>query len=117
MVTDRLKDVIKSGGEWISSIEIEGLVSRVEGGGGGAVIGVAHEKWGERPLVLVVPAVGREGDLTEETVKTELQDLAERGVISRWAVPERVLLVDELAKTSVGKIDKKTLREKYGSDR
>ena len=50
-------------------------------------------------------------------LKIELQHLAERGLISRWAVPDRVLLVDEIAKTSVGKINKKTLREKYGSDR
>jgi len=117
MLTDRLKDVIKSGGEWISSIALEGLVSQVDGVGEVAVIGVPDEKWGERPLVLAVPAVGREGDLTVEAIKAELRDLAERGIISRWAVPDRVLLVEEIAKTSVGKIDKKGLREKYGSDR
>ena len=115
-VTDRLKDVIKSGGEWISSIELEGLVSQVDGVGEVAAIGVPDEKWGERPVVLAVPVVGREGDLTVEAIKAKLHDLAERGVISKWAVPDRVLIVDEIAKTSVGKIDKKGLRETYGSN-
>jgi fatty-acyl-CoA synthase len=113
-LTDRLKDVIKSGGEWISSIELEGLVSRVDGVGEVAAIGVPHEKWGERPLVLVVPAVGREGDLAVESIQSELSGLADRGILSRWALPDRVLIVDEIAKTSVGKIDKKKLREEYG---
>jgi fatty-acyl-CoA synthase len=115
MLTDRLKDVIKSGGEWISSIELEGLVSQVDGVGEVAAIGVPDEKWGERPVVLAVPAAGSEGILTVEAIKTKLQALAEHGVISKWALPDRILIVDEIAKTSVGKIDKKTLREQYGS--
>jgi len=113
MLTDRLKDVIKSGGEWISSIELESLVSRIDGVGEVAAIGVPNEKWGERPIVLVVPDEGRVSDVTGDAIKAVLQDLAEQGVISRWALPDRVLLVDEIAKTSVGKIDKKVLREKY----
>ena len=73
-----------------------------------------QKKWGERPLVLVVPADGSEGELIVESIEAERRGLAERGVISRWAVHDRVLIVDEIAKTSVGKIDKKRLREEYG---
>ena len=111
-ITDRLKDVIKSGGEWISSLELENIVSQVEGVGEAAAIGIPDEKWSERPLVIVVPTA--EGAVTEEAVKARLEAEAERGAISSWAVPERVEIVDAIDKTSVGKIDKKLLREKYG---
>jgi fatty-acyl-CoA synthase len=114
-LTDRLKDVIKSGGEWISSLELEHLVSQVAGVGEVAAIGVPDDKWGERPLVLVVVDPDRGVGLSDESIKTYLRGFADRGVISKWAVPDRVLLVDEIEKTSVGKIDKKVLREKYGS--
>jgi fatty-acyl-CoA synthase len=113
-LTDRLKDVIKSGGEWISSLELEGLVSQLDGVGEVAAIGVPHEKWGERPLVLVVPINPRPESLRPESVQAHLRDCAERGEISKWAVPDKVLLVDAIDKTSVGKIDKKALRQKYG---
>jgi fatty-acyl-CoA synthase len=114
-ISDRLKDVIKSGGEWISSLELEALVSQIRGVGEVAAIGVPDEKWGERPLVLVVPAFPTSQNLDSEKVKAHLRDCAERGTISTWAVPEKVMLVDAIDKTSVGKIDKKVLRQKYGS--
>ena len=112
-VTDRLKDVIKSGGEWISSLALEDIVSRLPGVSEAAAIGISDEKWGERPLVLVVPEPGRENDVSEEIVRQHVQSHVERGEISRWAVPERVEIVDGIDKTSVGKIDKKLLRARY----
>ncbi len=111
-ITDRLKDVIKSGGEWVSSLELENIVSQLDGVGEAAAIGIPDEKWSERPLVIVVPA--REG-LAADAVKAHIKEYADRGVISPWAVPERVEIVDAIDKTSVGKIDKKLLRQKYGA--
>ena len=113
-VTDRLKDVIKSGGEWISSIEIEDLVSRCEGVAEAAAIGVPDPRWGERPLVLVVP--GDPGHPPEEAaVRAAVREAADRGRINRWAVPDRIVFVESLDRTSVGKIDKKRLRMRYAN--
>jgi fatty-acyl-CoA synthase len=114
-ITDRLKDVIKSGGEWISSLELENLVSQLEGVGEVAAIGIPHEKWGERPLVLIVPTDSDAESLWPEKVRAHLRSCADRGEISNWAVPDDVIFVDAIDKTSVGKIDKKVLRERYGS--
>ena len=113
-VTDRLKDVIKSGGEWISSIAIEDVVSRVEGVGEVAVIGVPDERWGERPLVLVRAAGGARRAAIPEAALAAIRTEVEAGRLSRWAVPERVMVVDQIDKTSVGKLDKKRLRARYG---
>ena len=114
-ITDRIKDVIKSGGEWISSLDIEEIVSQYEGVAEVAAIGVPHEKWGERPIVLIVPAAGHASRLSEEGIKGHVKRFAKRGLISNFAVPDRVLIVDAIEKTSVGKIDKKLLRTKDGS--
>jgi fatty-acyl-CoA synthase len=111
-IRDRTKDVIKSGGEWISSIELEDLVSQLQGVQEVAVVGVPDPRWGERPLVLVVAAETAHG-LDAEAVRAHLKGFAERGTINSWAVPERVELVDAIDKTSVGKIDKKRLRARY----
>lgn len=113
-VTDRLKDVIKSGGEWISSIEIEDLVSRCEGVAEAAAIGVPDARWGERPLVLVVPG-DAERPPEEAAIRAAIREAADRGRINRWAVPDRIVFVDSLDKTSVGKIDKKRLRMRYAN--
>ena len=111
-VTDRLKDVIKSGGEWISSIELEDIVSRCDGVAEAAAIGIPDARWGERPLVLVVPQdAGSPPD--EAVIRSSIQELADRGRINRWAVPGRVVFVESLDRTSVGKIDKKRLRVRY----
>jgi fatty-acyl-CoA synthase len=112
-ITDRIKDVIKSGGEWVSSVEVEDLISRHPAVAECAVFGVKDEKWGERPVALVIPRSGQR--VTEGDVKQHLTAFAEQGVISRYAVPARVLLVEAIAKTSVGKINKKLLREQYGA--
>jgi fatty-acyl-CoA synthase len=112
-ITDRIKDVIKSGGEWISSLQIEDLVGRHEAVGEVAVISVKDHRWGERPLALVVPKPAFAGRITAEPIIAHLQAFADQGTISRFAVPERVLFVESLEKTSVGKLDKKAMRDKY----
>ena len=111
-VTDRLKDVIKSGGEWISSIEIEDIVSRCDGVAEAAAIGLPDARWGERPLVLVVPD-DPDHPPEEATIRAAIQEAADGGRINRWAVPDRIALVASLDKTSVGKVDKKRLRGRY----
>jgi acyl-CoA synthetase (AMP-forming)/AMP-acid ligase II len=90
-------------------------IAQLEGAAEVAAIGVPHEKWGERPLLLIVATDTPNQDLRPESVRAHLRDRASRGQISRWAVPDTVLLVDAIEKTSVGKIDKKALRQKYGS--
>jgi fatty-acyl-CoA synthase len=113
-VTDRIKDVIKTGGEWISSLEIEDILSQHPGVSEAAVIGVPDERWGERPMALVVLAGDAPGTLTEDELKAHVRNYADRGVLSKWAVPDRVRFVEAIDRTSVGKIDKKALRLKYG---
>jgi len=111
-ITDRLKDVIKSGGEWISSLELENLISQHPAVSETAVFGVKDEKWGERPAALVVVRKG--AAVTGDEIKNHLKSYADAGVISRYALPQSVRIVDEIDKTSVGKINKKLLRERYG---
>lgn len=110
-ISDRIKDVIKSGGEWVSSVQLEDLMSRHPAVAEAAVFAVHCDKWGERPMALVVPRSGSEVD--ESELLRHLSGFAEKGVISRYAVPVKVLLVDTIEKTSVGKLNKKLLREKY----
>jgi fatty-acyl-CoA synthase len=112
-ITDRIKDVIKSGGEWVSSLEIESLISQHPGVAEVAVIGVKDEKWGERPVALVVPRKDLAATLTEEDVKKHVLAFSEKGQISKYAVPQIVKLVEALEKTSVGKMNKKRLREQF----
>ena len=110
-ITDRLNDLIKSGGEWISSIELEGLILKVPGVAEAAVVGVPDQRWGERPLALVVAKAGE--TVTPEAVRSELEKIAEQGRISKYAVPERIELVDALPKTRVDKITKKVMRAEH----
>ena len=112
-VTDRIKDVIKSGGEWISSLALEDIVSQHPDVSEVAAIGVADEKWGERPMLLVVLNSDVENAVSEDQIRTLVQAQADEGVISSWAVPDRIQFVQSIEKTSVGKIDKKRLREQY----
>ena len=105
-IVDRIKDVIKTGGEWVSSIDLESLVLQHPGAGECAVVGVPDEKWGERPVALVV----KNGEVDEDSIKALVADYAEKGVISRYGIPDRVIFVDELPRTSVGKLDKKKMR-------
>jgi fatty-acyl-CoA synthase len=112
-ITDRIKDVIKTGGEWVSSLQIEDLITHHEGVKEAAVIGVKDEKWGERPMAVVVKDGSAEA-LTAADLKAHLKVFAEGGIISKFGIPDKILFVESLPRTSVGKIDKKKLREKYG---
>jgi fatty-acyl-CoA synthase len=112
-ITDRMKDVIKSGGEWVSSEQIEDLIEQYPGVKEAAVIGIPDKKWGERPLALVVKDADQAGRLGEADIKAHLEAFATKGFISKYGIPEKIQFVDHLAKTSVGKIDKKGLRETY----
>ena len=105
-IVDRIKDVIKTGGEWVSSIDLEGLVLQHPGVGECAVVGVPDDKWGERPVALVV----KSGDADEDGIKALVADYADKGVISRYGIPDRIVFVDALPRTSVGKLDKKKMR-------
>lgn len=115
-ITDRLKDVIKTGGEWISSLELEDIISQHPLVSEVAVIGVRDAKWGERPMALVVPKQGTEKVLTEDDIRAAIQVSIDKGVLPKYAMPETVNLVEQIAKTSVGKLNKKQMREDYGSN-
>ena len=112
-ITDRIKDVIKTGGEWVSSLELEDIISQHDGVSDVAVIGIKDEKWGERPLALVIPNSKASSPATEDAIKAHVKTYADKGLISKYGIPHKILFVDELPKTSVGKIDKKALRQKY----
>lgn len=107
-LVDRTKDLIKSGGEWISSVEIENELMAHPGIAEAAVIGVPHPVWAERPLACVVPAPGAE--LTRDDVLAFLA-----GKVAKWQLPDDVVFIDEVPKTSVGKFSKKTLRDRFAS--
>jgi len=112
-ITDRIKDVIKTGGEWVSSLELENLISKHPAVAEVAVIGVPDEKWGERPHVLIVARPESRQELTSEEIRSFVAAAAAEGKVARYAVPERITLVDALERTSVGKINKRALRERY----
>ena len=106
-ITDRDKDVIKSGGEWISSIDIENTAIGCEGVAEAAVIGVAHPKWTERPLLIIVRKT--DSGVSAEDILAYLD-----GKIATWWMPDGVEFVDEIPHTATGKIQKMILREKFG---
>ena len=110
-IVDRIKDVIKTGGEWVSSIEVENLITEVPGVQECAVIGVPDAKWGERPMAFVVRKAGAE--VGADSIRQQLLGHVDTQRISKYAVPEaeRIAFVAEIPKTSVGKINKKQLRE------
>ncbi len=110
-ITDRLKDVIKTGGEWISSLELEDLILKHPAVAETAVVGIPDPKWGERPLALVVSRPDR--DVDEAAIRGWLQDFVDKGLLSKWGIPDRVLFVESIPKTSVGKLNKKAMREQY----
>ena len=112
-IVDRIKDVIKSGGEWIVSLELENLLSLHDDVLEAAVIGIPDEKWGERPLAIIVPREGTEERVTTDAMREHLQKFVADGVIASWAVPDKYTFVEEMPRTSVGKIDKKVLHSQY----
>jgi fatty-acyl-CoA synthase len=105
-ISDRTKDVIKSGGEWISSVELENEVMAHPGVVEAAVIAVPDERWSERPMVAVVLEEG--SSLSADELVAFLTDR-----VSRWWLPERWVFIEEVPKTSVGKFDKKVLRSRF----
>jgi fatty-acyl-CoA synthase len=109
-ITDRSKDVIKSGGEWISSIDLENLAVGHPKVAEAAVIGVRHPKWDERPLLVVVTKPG------ESVGKDDILGYME-GKIAKWWMPDDVVFVDEIPHTATGKIQKTALRERFGDYR
>ena len=109
-ITDRSKDVIKSGGEWISSIEIENLAVGHPDVAEAAVIGLPHPKWDERPLLVLVPKEGAAP--SARAIKDYLKDK-----IAKWWMPDDIVLTDEIPHTATGKIQKMALREKYQNHR
>ena len=107
-IADRTKDLIKSGGEWISSVDLENTIMGHPNVLEAAVIAIPHEKWQERPLAVVVVKDGSGDSLTEKDVLDFLQDK-----VAKWWLPDRVVFADKIPKTSVGKFDKKVLRDEF----
>ena len=112
-ITDRIKDVIKSGGEWISSLDLENLMSQHEAVLESAAIGIPDEKWGERPLMLVVLKPEFEEKVADADLRDHMLRAVNEGKLPKYGVPERYELVKEIPKTSVGKLDKKIMRKNY----
>ncbi|WP_323676393.1 long-chain fatty acid--CoA ligase [Halorubellus sp. PRR65] len=110
-IVDRAKDVIKSGGEWISSVELENALMAVDDVAEATVIGVPHERWQERPVAFVVPSEGVDGDALKEAVLATIE-----AEYPKWWVPDDVLFIEEVPKTATGKFDKKVLREEYADE-
>ena len=108
-IVDRIKDVLKTGGEWVSSLDLEDIILRAPGVAEVAVVGMPDDKWGERPVALVVAKNGSVAPAAE-AIRRHVAEHAERGEISRYAVPDHVHFVEAIPKTSVGKLDKKVIR-------
>jgi fatty-acyl-CoA synthase len=109
VIADRSKDLIKSGGEWISSVDMEGDIMAMPDVVEAAVVAIPDPKWQERPLAVVVPREG--ATVTLDAVRDHLES---RGW-ARWQLPDRVEIVDEVPRTSVGKFDKKAVRARYAA--
>jgi fatty-acyl-CoA synthase len=107
-ITDRVKDLIKSGGEWISSVDMENEIMAHPGVLEAAVTGLPHPKWEERPIALVVPREEYKEKITKADINEHLIKK-----FAKWQLPESVVFVSEVPKTSVGKFDKKVIREEY----
>jgi fatty-acyl-CoA synthase len=105
-ITDRAKDVIKSGGEWISTIDLENLAVGHPDIAEAAVIGVPHSRWDERPLLVVVRKPGKQPE------KSEILGFME-GKVAKWWMPDDVAFVEEIPHTATGKIHKATLRDQF----
>ena len=110
-ITDRVKDIIKVGGEWVSSLELEDIINQHPSVKEVAVIGVNDERWGERPLALVVFDTLR--PISEKELLSHTKEFIKKGIMARESMLLKIKAVESIDKTSVGKIDKKTLREKH----
>ncbi|MBX8644915.1 MAG: AMP-binding protein, partial [Thermoplasmata archaeon] len=110
-IVDREKDAVKSGGEFIPSLLVESVISECDGVGEVAIIGVSDEKWGERPVAMIT----RSGEVSEEKIKEHLSRFVASGRIQKWWMPDRIVFIENMPKTSTGKADKKELRKMYAS--
>ncbi|SFG12832.1 fatty-acyl-CoA synthase [Halopelagius inordinatus] len=110
-IVDRAKDVIKSGGEWISSVELENSLMAHDDVSEATVVGVPHERWQERPVAFVVPREGAD----REALQSDLTEMV-ASEFPKWWVPDDVLFIEEVPKTATGKFDKKVLREEYDDE-
>ncbi|ODC04498.1 long-chain fatty acid--CoA ligase [Terasakiispira papahanaumokuakeensis] len=108
-VRDRMKDVIKTGGEWVSSLELENLISLHPGVAEVAVIGIPDPQWGERPVALVMAAEAQ-SPVSASSLRQHLKQFVDEGRLTKWALPNQYQIVTEIPKTSVGKLDKKRIR-------
>ncbi len=116
-ITDRLKDVIKTGGEWISSLDLENMMSMHDAVAEAAAIGIPDSKWGERPMMLVVLKPQFRGNgVNAGTLKEFMKKCAQDGKIPKYGTPDIYEIIDAIPKTSVGKIDKKELRKQYAQE-
>lgn len=113
VIRDRLKDVIKTGGEWVSSTQVEDLIMLHPDVAEAAVIGIPDVKWGERPFAFVVPIASAAASLTADLLRNHLVGFVEKGLLNRIAIPGNIAIVENLPRTSVGKIDKKNLRTQF----
>ncbi|MGC8491778.1 MAG: fatty acid--CoA ligase [Syntrophobacteraceae bacterium] len=108
-ITDRIKDVIKTGGEWISSLQIEDILTQHEAVSEAAAFGIPDEKWGERPVAFVILKENYRGKVSEDDIKSFFNESVAGGIVSKWAVPDRIVITETLPKTSVGKMNKRSL--------
>jgi fatty-acyl-CoA synthase len=109
VIADRAKDLIKSGGEWISSLDMENAIAAIPSVREVAVIAVPHERWQERPLACIALEADGSIDLGE------ISDQLARAGFAKWQMPDRIEIVDSIPRTSVGKYDKKVLRARFGT--
>ncbi len=107
-IADRIKDVIKTGGEWVSSIDLENILGQHPAVSEVAVVGLPDAQWGERPHAMVVLKQGMTAN--KEDLKAFLNPFVEAGQITKWTIPDRIVFVEAIPKTSVGKLDKKVIR-------
>jgi fatty-acyl-CoA synthase len=109
IIADRSKDLIKSGGEWISSVDLENHIVGLGSIAQAAVVAQPHPRWDERPVALVIPAEGAEVD------PLEVLDHCSK-IFAKWQLPDEVIVADTIPLTSTGKIDKKVIRSKLESE-
>ena len=116
-ITDRIKDVIKTGGEWISSLDLENVMTMHEAVAEAAAIGIPDKKWGERPMMIVTLKSDFKGNgINSDVLKAHMKQCAMEGKIPKYGIPDFYAIVDDIPKTSVGKIDKKEIRLLYSQE-
>ncbi len=114
-ITDRIKDVIKSGGEWISSLDLENALSQHVAVLESAAVGIPDTKWSERPLMVVTLKPEYRDKVSEEELKQFMKKFADEGRLPNYGLPDRYIFVEAIPKTSVGKLDKKVIRKQYSN--